>query len=143
MKTGKMKTIGRLIEMRRKNVEQAEMAHAAAHATAVAAERARIEADRRWLAALDAADHIGLVADLEYRDMQLRALRRGVDQAEQQFKLAGAREAERRERMTDARVELRRFETWLERSEQEQRTERLRIERIAEDEVAARKQRAG
>lgn len=143
MKTGQMKTIGRLIEMKRKSAEQAEMAHAAAHAGAVAADRARIDADRRWLAALDAADHIGFVGDLEYRDMQIRALRRAVDQAEQHFRLARAQEAEARERMTDARIELRRFETWLERTEQEQRTERIRIERIAEDEVAARKQRAG
>ena len=143
MKTGQLKTIGRLIEMKRKNAEQAELAHAAAHAGAVAADRARIDADRRWLAALDAADHIGFVGDLEYRDMQIRALRRGVDHAEQQFRLARAREAETREQMTDARIELRRFETWLERTEQEQRAERVRIERIAEDEVAARKQRAG
>jgi len=142
MKTKQMKTMGRLIEMKRRNVEATEMAHAAAHAVTVAAESARIEADRRWLAALDAADHIGFIGDLEYRDVQIRSLRRAVDLAEQHFRLARANEAEARERMTDARIELRRFEMWLERAEQEQQAEQTRLERVAEDEVAAGKQRA-
>lgn len=142
MKTKQMKTMGRLLEMKRRNVERAEMAHAAAHAATAAAEAARITADRRWLAALDAAEHIGFIGDLEYRDMQVRSLRRAVDQAEQSFRLARANEAEARERMTDARIDLRRFEMWLERAEEEHRAETRRVERVAEDEVAARKQRA-
>lgn len=143
MNRQKTKTIGRLIEMKRRSADQAELAYAAAHAEAASADRARIEADRRWLAALDAADHVGFIGDLEYKDMQIRALRSAVDQAERQFSLARSREVQSRDVMTSARIELRRFETWLERTEEEQRAELLRLQRVAEDEVAARKQRAG
>ena len=96
-----------------------------------------------WLAALDANDHIGLVFDLEYRDMQIRRLRRAVDQAEHQHAAARAAEAAARETMTEARIELRRFETWLEKTTRERDAELRQQERIAEDEVAARKRQAG
>ncbi|MBX3209358.1 MAG: hypothetical protein KF764_30275 [Labilithrix sp.] len=143
MKTRQMKTIGRLVDMKKRAADAAEMAHAAAHAVTVAAEQARIEADRTWLAALDAADHIGLAADLEYRDMQIRALRRAVDQAEQRHALARSAEFAARQAMTDARVELRRFERWLEKAVADGQAEQRQRERVAEDEVAARKLRVG
>jgi hypothetical protein len=143
MKTRQMKTIGRLIEMKRRSVEAAEMAHAAAHAKSLSMERARIEADCAWLTALDAADHVGLVADLEYRDMEIRRLRRAVDAAEQQYAFARMEESACLKVMTEARLELRRFETWLENAAEAQKAEERRVERIAEDEVAARKKRAG
>lgn len=143
MNTRQMKTIGRLVEMKRRNAEKAELAHAVAHTKTVEAERARIEADRRWLAALDAAEDIGDAVDLEYRDMHIRALRRAIDHAEREYTLARVAEAASREAMTDARIELRRFETWIERSQEEQNAEARRVARIAEDEVAARKLRVG
>ncbi|MBX3258163.1 MAG: hypothetical protein KIS78_10225 [Labilithrix sp.] len=143
MKTKQMKTMGRLIDVKRRAVDAAEAAHAAAHARTRAAEQARIHADRTWLAALDAADHIGLVADLEDRDAQIRALRRAVDQAEQRHALARSEELAAREAMTEARVELRRFERWLEKAVAEGQAEQRQRERVAEDEVAARKLRAG
>lgn len=143
MNARQMKTISRLVEMKRRNAEKAELAHAVAHAKTVDAERVRIEADRRWLAALDAAEDIGDAVDLEYRDMYIRALRRAIDHAEREYTFARAAEAESRQAMTDARIELRRFETWIERSQEEQNAEARRVARIAEDEVAARKLRAG
>jgi hypothetical protein len=143
MKTRQMKTIGRLIEMKRRAAEVAEMAHASAHAKTVAAENARLEADRRLQAGLDAVDDIGLASDLEDRDMKIRGLRRSVEQTERQFVIARAEESGAREAMTDARVELRRFETWLEKTEAERAAELQRVARIADDEVAARKLRAG
>ena len=125
--TKQMKTIGRLVAMKRRNVDQAESAHAAAHAATATADRTRIDADRRWLAALDAFDDIDAGPDeLAFADNHIRGLRRAVDEAEQRFMMARAREAEARERMTDARMELRRFETWTEDSEQAQRGDALR-----------------
>ncbi|MBX3196762.1 MAG: hypothetical protein KF894_01295 [Labilithrix sp.] len=143
MKTKQMKTIGRLVDMKRRASDAAEMAHSAAHARTLAAEQARILADRTWLAALDAADHIGMVSDLEDRDAQIRGLRRAVDQAELRHVIARSEEAAAREAMTEARVELRRFERWLEKAVAEGQAEQRQRERVAEDEVAARKLRAG
>lgn len=143
MKTKQMKTIGRLIEMKRRAAESAELAHAAAHARSAAADRARSDAERAWLAAVDANDHIGVVFDLEFRDLQIRGLRRALEQAEHQYAVARAAEARARGTMTEARIELRRFETWLEKTTREHDAELRQRERIAEDEVAARSRRAG
>lgn len=142
MKTKQMKTIGRLIEMKRRAVEVAEMAHASAHAVTVAAETARNDANERWLAAIDASSDIGLASDLEDLDRHIRGLRRTFDRLEHELAVAHVKERGTREKMTDARIELRRFETWLERAEAERMAEVQRVARIADDEVAARKQRA-
>ena len=142
MKTKQMKTIGRLVEMKRRAAESAELANAAAHAGSVAAVRARIDAERAWLAAVDANEHIGVVFDLEFRDLQTRGLRRALEQAEHQYAGARAAEAVARETMTEARIELRRFETWLEKTTREHDAELRQRERVAEDEVAARSRRA-
>ncbi|MBN9165282.1 MAG: hypothetical protein J0I07_30240, partial [Myxococcales bacterium] len=79
----------------------------------------------------------------EFRDLQIRGLRRAIEQAEHQYAVARAAEAVARETMTEARIELRRFETWLEKTTREHDAELRQRERIAEDEVAARSQRAG
>ncbi len=117
MKTRAASTVESLIERKRRKVERAEEAHAAAHAKTRAAERARIDADRRWLAALDAAEDIGAVMDLDDRALHVRALRRAVDVAEQHYAVARMHESALRQVMTDARVELRRFEAWVARKE--------------------------
>ena len=143
MMTKQMKTIGRLIEMKRRNVERAELAHAAAHAKTKAAEQAWNERQQRWHAAVDAIHDIGDALDLEYRDADLRALRRAIDVAEHEHAVARAEEAASRDAMTSARIEHRRFETWMERSVEAQKEETRRLARLADDDVAARKQRAG
>lgn len=137
------KSIGRLVEMKRRKSDAAEAAHAAARSAMEATAQTKSEAERRWLAALDAHDHIGNVADLEIRDVLVRSLRRAVDEADRRLRVASAHEATARAAMTDARVELRRFETWLERQAEAAANEGRRVERIAEDEVAARGRRAG
>ena len=137
------KTITRLLEIKRRASEAAETAHALAHNEAAKAEHERVRADTAWLTALDRTETIGTVSDLEERDAHVRTLRRKVDAAERLFYLARMKETHARELMTDARVELRRFEMWLERTQAEQAAEARRVERIAEDEVASRKRSAG
>lgn len=137
------KTITRLLEIKRRASEAAETAHVLAHDEAVKAEHERVRADTAWLTALDRNETIGTVSDLEERDAHVRALRTKVDEAERLFYLARTKESHAREQMTDARVELRRFEMWLERTQAEQAAEARRVERIAEDEVASRKRSAG
>lgn len=133
------KTITRLLEIKRKTCDAVEAAHAKAHNEAAAAEQDRVRADTAWLTALDRNETIGTVADLEARDQHVRGLRRKVDEAERVFYLARMKETHAREAMTDARIELRRFETWLEKTQAEQQEEARRVERIAEDENASRK----
>ena len=137
------KTITRLLEIKRRASEAAETVHALAHEEATKAENERVRADTAWLTALDRNETIGTVSDLEERDAHVRTLRSKVDEAERLFYVARMRETQAREAMTDARVELRRFEMWLERTQAEQAAEARRVERIAEDEVASRKRSTG
>src|SRR5215207_5811827 len=137
------KTIEKLVEMKKRSVEAQEASHAAASAAANAAEQARIRADRAWLSALDQDGDISSVADLVHRDQYVRSLRRGVDAAELRFFNARALENERLAAMTEARVDLKRYETWLEKDAAVRADERRRLERIAEDEVTSRKRRIG
>lgn len=133
------KGIARLVDIKRRACEAAEVELAAAVAAVTAAERERIEADMRWLASVEAYDHVGLMSDLETRDFHLRCLRRAVDEAEQRLILARSYEATARQAMTEARVEVKRFETWNERVATGRAEEAKRLARIADDEVAARK----
>ncbi len=139
------KKIARLVQIKQRTVDAAEAAHAAAHAASVEADGARASADRRWLAAVEAAQAVGVIGtiyDLDERDQHIRFLRRAIDAAEKVFLLARSKESLARDTMTEARVELRRFETWLEKATELAKEERKRIERGAEDEVASRKRAA-
>lgn len=137
------KTITRLVEIKRRNAELAEAKYAAARSDVMSAERASMLLENAWRAAIDANEAIGSTADLERRDLHIRALRRAVDEGERTCCLKRARERETHAAMIEASIELRRFETWLEREAREQSLEARRIERIAEDEVASRKRSAG
>src|SRR4051794_25145248 len=117
------RTITRLLEIKRRASEAAETAHALAHNEAATAEHERLRADTAWLTALDRNETIGTAADLEERDAHVRSLRKMVDESERVFYLARMKETHARELMTDARVELRRFEMWLERTRTEQAAE--------------------
>lgn len=133
------KGIARLVDIKRRASEAAEAEYASAAEAVRVADRERIEADVRWLASLEAAEDISIIADLETRDFHVRCLRRAVDEAEQRVSMAKAYEVSAREAMTAARMELKRFETWLERVAAGRAEEARRVARIADDEVAARK----
>jgi len=136
------KKIERLVEIKRKAVQVAEAAYAAASMASVRADAERADADRRWLAAMEAEARVGvlgIVYDLEERDQHMRFLRRAIDEAERRYMAARMQETLYREALTDAKTELRRFETWLERAQTTARSETMRRERVAEDELAARK----
>ena len=139
------KKIARLVQIKQRTVDAAEAAHAAAHAVSNEADAARAAADRKWLAAVESAQAIGVVGtiyDLDERDQQIRFLRRAIDAAEKAYLLARSKEAAARDVMTEARVELRRFESWLEKATELAKEERKRVERGAEDEMASRKRAA-
>jgi len=137
------KTIARIIETKRRESEAAEAAYAVAHAALLKAEEQRKNAEAAWAKAIDGGAHgsaVALsVADLEDHDRHVRSLRRVVETCERNAQGARAHEAKMRGVMTEARIELRRFEKWLERTTHAHAIEARRVERIAEDEVASRR----
>jgi flagellar biosynthesis chaperone FliJ len=142
-----MKTIKRLVDIKTRNAEAAEAAYATANAIAETAEKTRDQARERYFNVVDDKDdtkHIVIAssADLEDRDRQIRFLRRLADDAENKLRACRAKEAEARNMMTEARMERRRYETWLEREVAAAATENRRVERLAEDDVASRKKAA-
>jgi flagellar export protein FliJ len=138
-----MKTMGRLIDMKARSAELAELAYAEACARTKDAEAALDRAESAWNEALDEFPAVSCVTDLEDRDLRIQGLRRGVDFASLRVSESKTNEEAARAAMTAARIDLRRFETWRDRVTAAQQAEVRRVERIAEDEVAARKQRAG
>jgi flagellar biosynthesis chaperone FliJ len=139
MRKNAVKAITKLVDVKQRAVERAERDYAAAHAAAAAAQERAAQAWRAWNAAMDEPlDEVATAADLADRDLRIRALRRASEAAERDFAAAQARETSARETMVAARIEQRRFETWLERASRACADERRRAERIVEDEVAAR-----
>ena len=140
MKQAKM--IGRLIDIKQRAADAAETAHVAAHHAAIAADQTLKLAIQGWNTFLGEQSDVSSVADLEHRDRQYKWLRKVIDDAEKAVMIARNDEAAKRELMTEARIELRRYETWLENSKEQHRQEAARVQRLMDDEVAARKGRA-
>jgi len=140
MKQAKM--INRLIEIKQRAADAAETAHVAARLAVTAAEETQRQAVAGWKHFVETAAEVRSVADLEDRDRQYKWLRKLIDDAEKKVAVAHADEAAKRELMTEARIELRRYETWLENTQAVARAEQARLQRLQDDEVAARKGRA-
>jgi hypothetical protein len=107
--------IYRLIDIKRRAAEAAETAHVAAHHATLTAEHTLQHAVTRWKE----------VADLAHRDW----LRKIVADAEQELFVARSDEAMKRELMSEARIELRRYEAWLANMNELQRIEAERAQR--------------
>jgi flagellar export protein FliJ len=135
--------IYRLIDIKQRAAEATETAHVAAHLATEEAETALRDAIAGWKAFAESPGVVTSAADLEDRDRQYKWLRTVIDRAEKSVRLARADEATKRERMTEARIELRRYETWLENTKALRKAEAARVQRLADDEVAARKALAG
>jgi flagellar biosynthesis chaperone FliJ len=140
MKQAKM--ISRLIDIKQRAADSAETAHVAAHHASMAAEQTLKQAVQGWNTFLASSAEVTSVADLEHRDRQYKWLRKVIDDAEKGVMIARNDESAKRELMTEARIELRRYETWLENSKEQHRQEAARVQRLMDDEVAARKGRA-
>lgn len=141
MKQAKM--INRLIEIKQRAADEAETAHASAHYATLAAEECLKNAVSGWKYFTEEKSEIRSIADLEHRDRQYKWLRKIIADAERDVASARNDEAAKREVMTEARIELRRYETWLENTKELHRLESARTQRLADDEVAARKGRMG
>jgi hypothetical protein len=113
--------IYRLIDIKRRAAEAAETAHVAAHHATLTAEHTLQHAVTRWKEVAD----VRSVADLEHRDWQ----RKIVADAAQELLVARNDEAMKRELMSEARIELRRYEAWLANMNELQRIEAERAQR--------------
>ncbi len=137
------KMINRLIDIKQRAADAAETAHVAAHTATRGAEETLRHALNGWKVFLEGSSAarapVSSVHDLEDRDSLYKWLRRAIDDAERGVALARTHESATRETMTEARIELRRFETWLDNTKEAHRTEATRVQRLADDEVAARK----
>jgi hypothetical protein len=131
----------RLVDIKQLAVEHAEAAHAAAQAKTAAANEAYVRAEAAWLEAASAKEgELETVSELQDRDLRIRKLWRVLQDAQRAFSLARSAAAMLQDKLIDARIDLRRFEMWLERKREEQANEARRLERIAEDERAGRRQ---
>ncbi len=137
------KMINRLIDIKQRAADAAENAHVVAHHTTRAAEERLQRAIAGWTSFVEEQSDVRTVADLEEQDRQYQWLRKVVTDAEKCAAVARNDEATKRELVTEARIELRRYETWLENTKELQRIEAVRTSRLADDEIAARKGRMG
>jgi hypothetical protein len=115
--------IYRLIDIKRRAADAAETAHVAAHHATVAAQKTLQHAVADWEELTEENSGVRSIADIEDRDCQSKWLRKIIGDAEQDLLVARNDEAMKREVMTEARIELRRYETWLENTKELQRIE--------------------
>lgn len=139
MKSAQTKTIARLVEIKTRNAEVAEAAYATAAAALTLAETARSEAETTLMKVVDGVATVASSGDLEDRDRHVLALRRRLMTVDEHVRLRRDDEARALRAMREARMEKKRFETWLERESAAATVEARRVERIAEDDVASRK----
>lgn len=136
------KRIDKLVHVKERAADAAEAALAAARAATAAAERVVTETERAWVAVLERCASATSTAELEDADARGRTLRQAVQRAEWALATKRRDEDQRREAVAAARQELRRFEMWGERALATVNATAARVARLAEDDLAARKQRA-
>lgn len=145
MSTSKQtKMIHRLVDIKQRAVDKAETAHVEAHQRTLEAEakvKRAISAWNDFVSGGGAAQGVASIADLEDRDREYKWLRKSIDDCERDVMLARIDETQTRETMTSARIELRRYETWLENTLEVRALEAKRVQMLADDEVAARNRR--
>lgn len=143
MSKEQQKMIHRLVDIKQRAADAAEVRHVEAHNQTLLAEAAHKRQLALWNAFLcTTTEGVESADDLAHRDLEFKWLRKNLEEHEQAVMIARLAEAETREAMTSARIELRRYETWLENSREAQRLEAKRREAISDDEVAARKRSA-
>lgn len=137
------KMINRLVDIKQRAADAAETAHVAAHRATIEAEASLKRAIALWNAFVDSTtDDVQSVEDLAHKDREYKWLRRSIEDDERKLMLARTEEAKTRDAMTTARIELRRYETWLANTLERVRLEQRRVQVLADDEVCARKRSA-
>lgn len=139
MSADRTKRAERVVDLRRRAVEQAQTLAAEAARRVAEAEAAAREAEALWSRESAAPAHgSASSADLAEVNAWLRALRQRADRAATQVGVARAEAQRCHEALVAARGELRRIELWRDGLAAAARATQDRKERTAADEVAAR-----
>ena len=135
------KRIDKLCVVKERAKGAAEGALAQARASAITAEQALAATERAWMATLERGASAMTIADLVDVDARARTLRQAVLRAEASLTAKRADEERWRVSAAAARTELRRFEMWGERADAAAIATTSRLQRNAEDALAARNKR--
>ena len=133
--------IGRLVNVKQRAVDEAAAALVAAQAVTAAAEQLLESTQLAMAAALDRRTSARTMADLVDMDAYARSLQKAVQRAYASLRARQKDEGHLMVAVTEARMELRRFEMWGERASATQEAVAARLARVAEDDLAARKRR--
>jgi flagellar biosynthesis chaperone FliJ len=135
------KRIDKLCGVKERAVDAAEGALAQARASSEAAAHALVATEQAWAEALARGSNALTIADLVDTDAHARSLRQAVQRAEATVRTRRAEEDRLGAVAAEARRELRRFEMWGERADATALAIAGRLQRNAEDALAARKKR--
>lgn len=132
------KRIDKLTAVKERAVDVAERALVNARAGVSAAEQALTATEAAWADSQDKARHATSIDDLIVIDARGRTLRQAIQRA---VALVASRKREEEQKLAAvnaARMELRRFEIWGERTDATAKAAANRVARAAEDALAAR-----
>ena len=132
------KRIDKLVHVKQMAVDAAEGALASARVQTATAELALVAIERAWAEAVERAALATCTADLADADAHGRTLRQAVQRAEWTVLTKRREEQRHRALVSEARTELRRFEMWSERAAATASAQATRVQRRAEDDLAAR-----
>jgi len=135
------KRIDKLCGVKERAVEAAEGALAQARAATTVAELALAATEQAWQDAQARSAEARIMSDLDDVDARARTLRQAVQRAEVNVRTRKIEEERLLGAVSEARMELRRFEMWGERAEASARATTNRLARNAEDALAARNKR--
>lgn len=128
----------RIAELRERAVREAQGALAEAARAVAAARDVVAHVERTWSAQAERLRACASPAELADASAYLGTLRKRAEQAHANVVARERDEAAMREKVQQARMEQRKIELWRDGIVQTVREEELRIERLANDELAAR-----
>ncbi len=136
-----LRAMSRLLEIKRRMADAAEAEYAKVQLAVIHAQREARSAEQTWHRLATEKLRVKTVADLEDHVMSVRLTRRIADAAAKEAAALEAKQTEALQKLTEAKREVARYETWLEREEAARAAEERRLERLREDEHASRKRK--
>jgi len=134
-----LRAMTRLLEIKQRAAEAAEAEAALAQNALLLAQDDAEQAETAWTTAATALPVVATMSDLEDHVTTVRLLRRIADAAKMRVNAARIASVNAQTKIAEARREVCRYETWLDRQHAALAEEARRQERAREDEHAARK----
>ena len=129
---------GRLVDLRSRDVTEAQAKLGEASRRLLEAIADAAAAERAWTTSADDVTRCVSTAELAERSLYLTTLRRRADQATTRVMILREEEDRRRRALHKARIEQRKIELWQEGILRGLADDEKRIDRMASDEIAAR-----